>query len=123
MAIQDLHFYKAKLANSLLQWQFVCSALTFVKTGYCLFHTITKDLKATPAGPRAASVETHNERTTALVQIFSSKIQEFIEVLDCLLHKKPTTTDWVAIVTSVALIFDMFQYLFYLLQVSSSFQS
>jgi hypothetical protein len=88
--------------------------------GYHLFDAIATNTKTLQTNPGATGVEKQIERTTALVRIFSSKAQEFIEVLDCVFHKKPTTTDWVAIATSVALIFDMFQYEFHLLHVSSS---
>jgi hypothetical protein len=96
------------------------SAFTFVKIGYHLFNSISNDTKGTTTDPSAASFEDRKKRTAALAQVFNVKTQKFIEILDCTLHKKPTTTDWAAIVTSVALIFDMFQYIFYLLQVSRS---
>jgi len=66
------------------------------------------------------SIETHNKRTAALVLMFGSKMQDFVRELDYAFHKNPTTTDWVAVATSIALIFDMFQYIFYLLQVGLS---
>ena len=105
----------------MFQWQLVRSALSFVKLGYYLFYVITTESKTIRTNPGAASIESRSERTVGLVQIFSSKTEEFIEVLDCAFHKKPTTTDWAAIATSVALIFDMFQYEFYLLHVSLIF--
>jgi hypothetical protein len=93
--------------------------LNFVKIGYCLFHTISKDTNTALALP-AADLENRKQHIAALSQHFTIETLKFIEILDCALHKKPTTADWVAIVTSVALIFDMFQYMFYLLQVSPS---
>src|ERR1700730_7018232 len=77
-----------------------------------------KDTKWTAVDISAASWENRKQHTDALARAFTNETQKFIEILDCALHKKPTTTDWAAIVTSVALIFDMFQYMFYLLQVS-----
>jgi hypothetical protein len=94
------------------------SAATFAKIGYHLFNSISRDAKGATTDLSAASFEDRKKRTAALAQVFNFEAQKFIQILDCTLHKKPTTTDWVAIVTSVALIFDMFQYIFNLLQVS-----
>ncbi|KAH8750484.1 hypothetical protein F5882DRAFT_420932 [Hyaloscypha sp. PMI_1271] len=94
-------YVKEKFAK----WQLVYSAFTFSKIGFCLFHSIVSPSKDSSTNTQAT-----------LVQIFGSKMQEFIRELDFAFHKNPTTTDWVAITTSIALIFDMFQYIFYLLQ-------
>jgi hypothetical protein len=96
------------------------SGVTIAKIGYHLFNSITRDAKSTTSDLSAASFEDRKKRTAALAEVFGFEAQKFIKILDCALHKKPTTTDWVAIVTSVALIFDMFQYIFNLLQVGQS---
>jgi hypothetical protein len=98
------------LSNQFSQWQLVFSAFTFVKIGYHLFYSISKDAKGTTTDLSAASFADRKKHTAVLGQVFNLEAQKFIEILDCTLHKKPTTTDWAAIVTSVALIFDMFQY-------------
>ena len=94
------------------------AAFQYVKTGYLIFHAITNPVKSSAVNLSVEEMENAKRQRALLVQNFIEGTPRFIELLDSALHRKPSTTDWAALVTSIALCFDMFQYMYYLLQVS-----
>ena len=87
------------------------------KLGYYLFHSLSSDKEQVALDPQPSGPWDRSQRGKELLQAFGQKFTEFMAMLDSSFHKKPTTQGWVTLVTSTALMFDMFQYVFYLLQV------
>ncbi|KAK0752888.1 hypothetical protein B0T18DRAFT_395569 [Schizothecium vesticola] len=110
-------------AESLIQdrtpmFQLIRSAVLMAKLGYYLFHSLSSEKEQAVLDPLSSGPLDRSQRGIELLQAFGRKFSEFMAMLDSSFHKKPTTQGWVTLVTSTALMFDMFQYVFYLLQVA-----